>query len=55
MDYGGLAAVNMWTLPNISPWNQMSNSNSVIQDGRSLVGMNLRSTYNYFLKMHLKK
>ena len=50
VDYGGLAAVNMWTLPNISPWNQMSNSNSVIQDGRSLVGMNLRSTYNYFLK-----
>jgi hypothetical protein len=50
VDYGGLAAVNMWTLPNTSPWNQMSNSNSVIQDGRSLVGMNLRSTYNYFLK-----
>ncbi len=50
VDYGGLAAVNMWTVPNISPWNQMSNSNSVIQDGRSLVGMNLRSTYNYFLK-----
>ncbi len=50
VDYGGLAAVNMWTLPNTSPWKLMSDSNSVIQDGRSLVGMNLRSTYKYFLK-----
>jgi len=50
VDMGGLAPVNMFTLPNTSPWNDMSNSGSVIQDGRSLIGMNLRSTYNYFLK-----
>jgi hypothetical protein len=50
VDMGGLAPVNMFTLPGTSPWNQMSDSNSVIQDGRSLIGMNLRSTYKYFLK-----
>ncbi|RZD42596.1 MAG: hypothetical protein CXT73_02635, partial [Methanobacteriota archaeon] len=50
VDMGGLAPVNMFTLPSGSPWNQMSDSNSVIQDGRSLIGMNLRSTYKYFLK-----
>ena len=51
VDMGGLAPVNMFTLPNTSPWNQMSDTgNTVIQDGRSLIGMNLRSTFKVFFE-----
>ena len=51
VDMGGLAPVNMFTLPTTNPWNLMADSGTtVIQDGRSLIGMNLRSTFKYFLK-----
>ena len=48
VDYGGLAAVNMFTLPNTGPWPTIAADPGA--DGRGLIGMNLRSTYNYFLK-----
>ena len=48
VDYGGLAAVNMFTLPNSGPWPTIAADPGA--DGRGLIGMNLRSTYNYFLK-----
>tara|TARA_X000001036_G_scaffold357804_1_gene340162 strand:- start:725 stop:2665 length:1941 start_codon:yes stop_codon:yes gene_type:complete len=50
VDYGGLAAVNLFTLPNVSPWPQIADNPNA--DGRGLIGMNLRSTYNYFLKRY---
>ena len=38
----------MFTLPNTGPWPAITDNPS--QDGRGLIGMNVRSTYNYFLK-----
>ena len=50
LDMGGTSIVNLWTLPNTSPWNQMNGTSGVMQDGRRKIAMNLESTYRYFLR-----